>query len=58
MNSFITAVELASILKTGETVVVDCRADLSDKDFGISSYNEAHIPGAKFIAAERAAIDS
>jgi len=33
-------------------VVIDCRADLVDKDFGRRAYDTAHLPGAFFLDLE------
>ena len=36
-------------LNDSEWVVVDCRSELSDREFGRRSYTENHIPGAVFL---------
>lgn len=45
--------KLARLLDGDDTVIVDCRFDLSDPARGESEYLEAHIPGAVFAHLER-----
>jgi thiosulfate/3-mercaptopyruvate sulfurtransferase len=41
--------ELASHLGDPGWIVCDCRHDLADYESGRRAYNEAHIPGARFV---------
>jgi thiosulfate/3-mercaptopyruvate sulfurtransferase len=41
--------ELSRHLADADWVVCDCRHDLSDYDAGRRAYDEAHIPGARFL---------
>ena len=51
--ALIGALELAQHVGDPDWVVVDCRADLVDKDFGRRAYDTAHLPGAFFLDLER-----
>jgi thiosulfate/3-mercaptopyruvate sulfurtransferase len=50
--ALIGALELAQHLGDPDWVVIDCRADLVDKDFGRRAYDTAHLPGAFFLDLE------
>jgi thiosulfate/3-mercaptopyruvate sulfurtransferase len=50
--ALIGALELAPHVGDPDWVVIDCRADLVDKDFGRRAYDTAHLPGAFFIDLE------
>lgn len=47
-NTIISATELQSLLGQENVVVVDCRHDLMDANFGTKAYQEGHIAGAVF----------
>lgn len=49
MSNFVSAKWLYEHLKDEGLVIVDCRADLYDKEFGIRQYRAAHIPKAQFL---------
>lgn len=49
MSNFVTPKWLYKHLKNNDLVIVDCRADLFDKDYGRRVYDEGHIEGAQFI---------
>ena len=51
-NTIISAVELASELANPDWLVVDCRHDLADLEYGRRAYHQAHIPGAIFAHLE------
>lgn len=46
LNTLISTQDLASNMKNDDYLVVDCRFDLANTDYGSSAYNESHIPGA------------
>ena len=48
MNTLIKTQELSNILDRSGTVVVDCRFNLSDTEWGRINYSNAHIPGAVY----------
>ena len=48
-NPLISAHELASRLEDTDIVVLDCRWYIDDDAQGRNVYNEAHIPGARFV---------
>jgi len=48
-STLVSAEELARHLNDPQWVVCDCRHDLADYDFGRRAYDEAHIPGARFV---------
>lgn len=45
----IVAEELQKALEAPQTVVVDCRFDLSDPTAGRRAYEQAHVPGAVYL---------
>ena len=45
-TNLIESEELIKILDESNTVVFDCRHELTDPEYGITSYNKSHIPGA------------
>jgi thiosulfate/3-mercaptopyruvate sulfurtransferase len=47
-NPLISVDELASMLGTSDSLVVDCRKDLSQSGAGLLAYRQGHIPGAVF----------
>jgi thiosulfate/3-mercaptopyruvate sulfurtransferase len=49
VNPLISAHELASRLEDPDIVVLDCRWYIDDDAQGRNVYNEAHIPGARFV---------
>lgn len=49
MNNFISAKYLNEHLEDENLVLVDCRADLYDKDYGKRAYEKGHIRGAHFL---------
>jgi len=48
-NPLISAHELASRLEDPDIVILDCRWYIDDDAQGRNVYNEAHIPGARFV---------
>ena len=48
-TTLVDADELERHLGDPEWVVCDCRHDLTDYDAGRRAYDEAHIPGARFV---------
>lgn len=50
--ALIGALELAQHIRDPDWVVVDCRADLADANFGRRAYDTAHLPGAYFLDLE------
>lgn len=53
MSNFITADWLIEHINDENLVIVDCRADLFDKDYGRRKYEEGHIKGASFIDVKK-----
>jgi thiosulfate/3-mercaptopyruvate sulfurtransferase len=51
-NALISAHELASRLDDPDIVVIDCRWYIDDEAQGRVVYDEAHIPGARFVDLE------
>lgn len=51
-NSLISASELGELLGKN-TLVIDCRFNLMDKEQGYLQYQEGHIPGAYYFHLER-----
>ncbi len=51
-SSLISASELATNLYNQDWVIVDCRFDLSNPDFGRQAYLESHLPGAVYAHLE------
>jgi thiosulfate/3-mercaptopyruvate sulfurtransferase len=52
-TTIISTDELSAHLNDPEWVIVDCRFDLAKPDWGLSSYREAHIPGAGYAHLDR-----
>ncbi|MBA4384138.1 MAG: sulfurtransferase [Anaerolinea sp.] len=52
-NTLISTTELADHLKDPNWVLIDCRFDLADKDWGAEEYAELHIPGAVYAHLEK-----
>ncbi len=52
-TTLISATELARLMNTSPTVVLDCRHDLMDTDAGQRAYDQAHLPGALFASIDR-----
>lgn len=52
-TTLITTEELAANLHDPDWVIVDCRFDLMDKEWGEEEYTQFHIPGAVFAHQER-----
>jgi thiosulfate/3-mercaptopyruvate sulfurtransferase len=48
-TTLVSVEELAEHLGDPAWIVCDCRHDLADYDSGRRAYNEAHIPGARFL---------
>jgi thiosulfate/3-mercaptopyruvate sulfurtransferase len=48
-TTLVSVEELASHLDDPGWVVCDCRHDLADYDSGRRAYDEAHVPGARFL---------
>jgi thiosulfate/3-mercaptopyruvate sulfurtransferase len=51
-TTLIGALELARCISDPDWVVVDCRFDLSNPDFGRDAYLRGHLPGAFFLDLE------
>ncbi len=51
-TTLISAAELAARLQDASTIVVDCRFDLADPGKGRREYDEAHVPGARYLGLE------
>lgn len=55
-NDYTNIIEVADLLtnlKTPDWVIVDCRFDLTNPDWGFSDYQTAHIPGAVYAHLDR-----
>lgn len=48
-TTLVSVEELASHLEDPDWIVCDCRHDLGDHGAGRRAYDEAHIPGARFV---------
>src|SRR5688572_14032386 len=48
-TTLVSPADLASHLDNADWVVCDCRHDLADVEAGRRAYNEAHLPGARFV---------
>lgn len=56
MKSYTTIIstdELASILTAPGIILVDCRFDLMDPDWGECEYQQLHIPGAVYVNLDK-----
>lgn len=53
-KSTISARELNKLLKDKHALILDCRFDLTDVDYGQRSWQQGHIPGAMYVDLERA----
>ncbi len=53
MKNFIDPGELYKNINDENTVIVDCRGDLLDGNYGRSAYEKSHIPGAVFIDVKK-----
>lgn len=49
MKNFVTTYWLKKHIQDHNLVVVDCRGDLLDENYGITVYERGHLKGAKFI---------
>jgi len=47
-NTLISTQELTEHIKDPNWVLIDCRFDLADKEWGAEEYEELHIPGAVY----------
>ena len=54
----IDAGQLYEQLKDPNLRIVDCRWSLTDADFGLGAFNEAHIPTAQYVPLEPAMSDN
>ncbi|MHB8089675.1 MAG: sulfurtransferase [Anaerolineaceae bacterium] len=52
-NTLISTLELAEHIKDPNWVLIDCRFDLADKEWGAEEYEELHIPGAVYADLEK-----
>jgi thiosulfate/3-mercaptopyruvate sulfurtransferase len=52
-TTLVSCAELAQHLDDPRWVVVDCRHQLNDPDWGERSYREAHLAGARFLHLDR-----
>ncbi len=55
MSPLISASSLAN--RYGDYVVIDCRFDLFDADFGLREYRESHLPNAAYLHVDHAMSD-
>ena len=53
LNTLISTNELADHLNDLNWVVIDCRFDLADKEWGAEEYAQLHIPGAVYAHMEK-----
>ncbi len=53
MSNFVTPNWLKENIENRNLVIVDCRADLFDKEYGKRKYEEGHIQGAVFIDVKK-----
>jgi thiosulfate/3-mercaptopyruvate sulfurtransferase len=53
MSNFVTPNWLREHIDNEDLVIVDCRADLFDKEYGRRKYEEGHIEGAFFLDVKR-----
>ncbi len=49
----ISAEDLAGLVRSGDSVVIDCRFDLARPDAGEIAFRYAHIPGAHYAHLDR-----
>jgi thiosulfate/3-mercaptopyruvate sulfurtransferase len=52
-DTLIEPAELAPLLDDPDVVVIDCRHELAQPDWGARAYAQAHIPGALFAHLDR-----
>ncbi|HCS41053.1 MAG TPA: sulfurtransferase [Anaerolineaceae bacterium] len=52
-NTLISTQELTEHIKDPNWVLIDCRFDLADKEWGAEEYEELHIPGAVYADLEK-----
>lgn len=52
-STIISTADLSSHLGEGGWAIVDCRFDLANPDWGLTSYQGAHIPGAVYAHLDR-----
>lgn len=53
MKNFVSPEWLFENLNNKDIVIVDCRADLFDRDYGRRVYEESHIKGAFFFRCKK-----
>ncbi|MCM0649181.1 sulfurtransferase [Clostridium swellfunianum] len=53
MSNFVTPSWLHEHLEDKNIIIVDCRADLLDREYGKGKYEEGHIKGAFFIDVKK-----
>jgi len=53
-QNLISAAELAGHLDDPQLLVVDCRSELTDHDWGRRQYDAGHVPGAVYASLETA----
>lgn len=53
MNSIVSVRWLAEQLSNPDVVIVDCRFQLNDPDWGQEQYRQGHIPGAYYLDLDR-----
>lgn len=53
MSNFVSAEWLYEHIKDDNLVIVDCRADLFNRDYGKRVYDEGHIEGACFLDVKK-----
>ena len=52
MNNLVSAKWLKDNINNKNIVIVDCRFNLMDKEYGKNSYEKGHIKGAKRVDIE------
>lgn len=53
MSNFVSSKWLYKHIEDDNLIIVDCRADLFDKEYGKRLYNEGHIEGAQFLDVKK-----
>ncbi len=51
-NTLIDSKKLLTIIDEPNTLVFDCRHDLTNREYGITSYRKGHLPKAIFACME------
>ena len=51
-DNLINVEELISKINSNDLIIIDCRFNLKNKNYGLESYKKGHIPGAIFLNVE------